>query len=418
MKRKIPLGFLGLLAAGSASAQGLYYVGNEAQESLPLKWVVGGDVTYDDNVNPGYIDATGKEVKNSSFALNPYVGLSFVSMTPQTTWDVYGRLGLIYYLDAPQGVDNYNSQSSLGVDLTHRFNERLRFSSRNFVSYELEPDYSYGYASSRSVGEYFFWTSDNSLGYRWTERFATYTGFVLSGVTYPSISNNDRATWELYNQFRYQLTPQTVLTADYRYSQTYGNGVSSDTTDQYVLGGLEHRFSPTTIGIVRAGLQLHDVNNGTNSTSPYVEFALNSQITQQFSVRSFARYGIENYNTVQGLDTNGDGLSDTQVEYDDTQTLRFGVAAEYAISPMFSVFCGLDYIPTSFSSGRSVSTPPFLGAIPDTNEDVINADIGFSIKFNQFLTGRASYNYTTSSSDIAGQDYSRNRISVGLSAEF
>jgi hypothetical protein len=418
MKLNLSLGFLGLLAAGSASAQGLYYVGNEAQESLPLKWVVGGDVIYDDNVNPGSIDATGKEVKDSSFALNPYVGLSFVSMTPQTTWDVYARLGLIYYLDAPQGVDDYNSQSRLGVNLTHRFSERLRFSSRNFVSYELEPDYSYGYASSRSVGEYFFWQTDNSIGYRWTERFATYTGLTLSGTTYPEYSDNDRITWTAYNQFRYQLSPQTVLTADYRYGQTYASGVASDATDQYVLGGIEHRFSPTTIGIVRAGVQFHDVNDGSNSTSPYVEFALNSQITQQFSVRSFARYGIENYNNVQGLDTNGDGLSDTLVEYDDSATLRFGLNAEYAISPMFSVFCGVDYIPTSYSSGRYTSVVVAGTPVPDTDEDIINATIGFSVKFNQFLTGTASYNYTSSTSDIVGKDYDRNRISLGLSAEF
>jgi len=418
MKRKLSIGFLGLLAAGSASAQGLYYVGNEAQESMPVKWMVGADVVYDDNVSPGSLDATGKPAEDSSVAISPYVGMSFVSMTPQTTWDVYARLGLVYYLDAPKSVDEVSSQSRLGVNLTHRVSERLRFSSRNFVSYELEPDYSYGYASSRSVGAYFYWQSDNSIGYRWTERFATYTGLVLSGVTYPDTSNNDRFTWEAYNQFRYQLTPQTVLTADYRYAQTSANGVASDATDQYVLGGVEHRFSPTTIGIVRAGVQFHNVDSRSDSTSPYVEFALNSQLTQQFSVRSFLRYGIENYNTVQGLDTNGDGLSDTLVEYTDTETLRLGVNAQYAISPMFSVFCGVDYIPTSYGSGRSTTMPPYLGPTPDVDEDIINADIGFSVKFNPFLTGTAAYTYTKSSSDIVGKDYDRNRISVGLSAQF
>ena len=96
MKRIIPFGFLGLLAVGSASAQGLYYIGTEAQESIPLKWVVGANVIYDDNVSPGYSS------ERKFVGLNPYVGLSFVSITPQTTWDVYARLGLIYYLDAPE----------------------------------------------------------------------------------------------------------------------------------------------------------------------------------------------------------------------------------------------------------------------------------------------------------------------------
>jgi hypothetical protein len=415
MKRKMLFGLFGLAIAGPASAQGLYYVGSEAQESLPLKWVVGASAIYDDNVSPGYVDASGNTIKDSSFGFNPYVGLSFVSMTPQTTWDVYARLGLVYYFDAPSYMDDVNSQSRVGVNFTHRFSERLRFSSRNFVSYELEPDYSYGYASSRTAGAYFFWQSDNSVGFRWTERFATYTGLRLEGLTYSDVSDNDRFTWELYNQFRYQLSPQTVLTGDYRYGQTIGNGVSADSTDQYILAGMEHRFSPNTIGIVRAGVQLRDVDSGNNNTSPYVEFALNSQVNQQFSVRSFARYGMEYYNTVQSLDTNGDNIADSTVEYDDLQTLRFGISGDYAISPMFSIFGGVDYIPSSYDGGRLIAGP---GPVSDQSEDVINAYLGLSVKFNDLITGTISYNFTDSSSDIIGRDYDRNRISVGLSAEF
>ena len=87
----------------------------------------------------------------------------------------------------PSYMDDINTQSRAGISLTHRFSERLRFSSRNFISYELEPDYSYGYASSRQTGAYFFWQTDNSLGFRWTERFATYTGVRLSGTKYADI---------------------------------------------------------------------------------------------------------------------------------------------------------------------------------------------------------------------------------------
>ena len=386
----------------SVSAQGLYYEGAEAQESLPVKWVLGASVIYDDNVSPGFGD------KESSGGFNPYVGVSFVSLTPQTTWDVYARLGLVYYFDAPESMDDINSQSRAGVNLTHRFSERLRFSSRNFVSYELEPDYSYGYASSRQSGAYFFWKSDNSIGYRWTERVATYSGLRLTGTTYADVENNDRFTWELYHQFRYQYSPQTVLTGDYRYGQTLGDGVSSDSTNQYILAGIEHRFSPNTIGIVRAGIQLRDVEDGSSNSSPYVEFALNSQMNQQLQIRSFARYAIEDYDTVQSFGS-------TLVEFDDRQTLRFGISGDYVISPKLSLFGGIDYIPTVFSGGRVIDTG---ASFADGSEDIINSYIGLSIKFNDYLTGTVSYNYTNSNSDINGREYDRNRISVGVSAEF
>lgn len=406
MKLKYSLGLIGLLSTLSASAQGLYYVGSEAQESIPLKWVVGASITYDDNVTPGL------GAKQDSVSLSPSVGLSFVSITPQTTWDVYARLGLVYYFDAPStgNSQDINSQSRIGVNLTHRFSERLRFSSRNFVSYELEPDYSYGYASSRQMGEYFYWQTDNSVGFRWTERFATYTGFSLTGADY-DVQNNDRFTWELYNQLRYQLGPQTVLTGDYRYSQTSGANQSSDSTNQYVLLGAEQRFSPNTIGIIRAGAQFREVDLGSSNTSPYLELALNSQVTQQLSVRAFTRYGIESYDTVRTLASNG------LVEFDDRKTLRVGIASEYAFSPIFSIFGGVDYIPTSFEGGRQI--PSVAGSsVADQKEDLINTYIGASMKFNDFLTGTVSYNFTNSSSDFSNNDYNRNRISLGVSAEF
>jgi hypothetical protein len=405
MKRKILLGFFALCAVGSASAQGLYYLGTEAQESIPLKWVVGANVVFDDNVSPGI------GAKESSVGFNPSVALTFVSISPQTTWDVYASLGLIYYLDAPETMDSLNPQMRTGVNLTHRFTERLRFSSRNFISYELEPDYSAGYASSRQTGAYLLWQTDNSIGFRWTERFATYTGFKLTSTSYADVDNNDRFTWELYQQLRYQLSPQSVLTADYRYSETTGNGAFSNANDHFILGGLEHRFSPNTVGIVRAGVQLHSVDGGDSSASPYVEFALNSQINQNFSVRSYARYGIETYNNMQYLP-----LPIGMVEFDDQRVLRFGLSAEYAISPTFSIFGGVDYIPTSFAGGRAINVPGLT--VADQSSEIISAYLGLSMKFNDYLTGTISYSFTTADSDFLGGTYDRNRISIGLSSAF
>lgn len=414
MKRKIPFIFLSLLAAGSASAQGLYYTGSDAEEALPLKWVVGGNVVYDDNVSPGLTDAAGNTVEDSSFAINPYVGASLVTITPQTTIDIYAKLGLIYYFDAPTNMDDASSQSRAGLNITHRFSDRLRLSSRSFISYELEPDYAYGYASSRVSGEYLFWQTDNSLGYRWTQRFATYSGLRLTGTTYADVANNDRFTWEIYNQARYQISAQTVITGDYRYAETAGDGLSSDSSDNYLLAGVEHRFSPNMIGILRAGAQFHSVDDGSDNTSPYVEFALNSQVNTKFQIRSFARYGIEGYDTVQTYDATVAAALDN-VEFDDRTSLRIGVSGNYAVSPTLAFFSGIDYIPTSYAGGRTI---PAGVSVSDQEEDILNLYVGLNVKITEVITGTVSYNFTNSSSDFAGRDYDRNRISVGVSAQF
>ena len=411
--------FASLLATvatlGAASAvEGLYYIGSEAQESLPLKWVVGVNATYDDNVTP---TALGVGSNDSAFSVNPYVGVSFVNMTPQSTLDVYARLGVIYYLDqiAAAGTDDLYPQARVGLNWTHRFSERLRFSSRNFVAYELEPDYAYGFATSRQLDAYLYWQTDNSVGYRWTERLATYTGFNVTGLDYDSaVTNSDRLIWGVYQQFRYQLTPQTVGTFDYRYNQSDADGLAADSESHYLLLGLEHRFSPNTIVVAKAGAQIRksDAVNGSDSTNPYAEVALRSRINDVFSVRSFVRYGSEPYDTVRQLVPAGDLF-----DFDDRRTLRLGVSGEYALSPMLSLFGGVDYIAASFDDGRNVT-----GVVPATasgiDEDLLNAYVGVSVKFNEGLYGTLSYNYTDSSSDFVGYSYDRNRVNLGIRAEF
>lgn len=410
MKIKSILSLITLTAASAASGAGLY-LPNSTETPVPLKWSIGLDATWDDNTSPG-----GAFDGDETFSLNPYVGVSFVSVTPQTTLDVYARLGLIYYLDEPAGgADSEFTQSRVGVDLTHRFTERLRFTSRNFLAFELEPDYSYGYASSRQNTEYLYWQTDNSIGFRWSERFATYTGFQLEGLNYSELDNSDRLTWTLYNQFRYQLSPQSVLTATYRYSQTNGDGLASDSTNQFFLVGFEHRFSPNTVFVVSAGAQLRELDgsNSDSSTNPYVEMALNTQVNTQFSVGAFARYGAEDFDTV----VNPKGFNPLYLaEYGQRLTLRVGVSAQYQISEKLSLFSGLDLITSSYEDGRRVSGP--LLSAPDLDETLINAYVGASLKFTDNLFGTLTYNFTDSTSDASGRDYDRNRISVGLRAEF
>ena len=371
------------MAITAASANdGLYYVGSEAQESLPLKWVVGLNMSYDDNVTPTAPVGAGQG--DSAFSLNPYAGVSFVNMTPQSTLDVYARLGAIFYLDSPTalGADDIFPQVRAGVNWTHRFSERLRFSSRNFVAYELEPDYSFGYATTRQLDAYLYWQTDNAIGYRWTERLASYSGIQLTGLDYDNaVQNSDRFTVTLYHQFRYQLSPQSVLTAEYRYADITANGLAPDTQSHYILVGLEHRFSPNTILVTRAGAQFNESSavNGSNGSSPYFEMALRSRVNEAFSIRAFARYGVEFYDTVRSI-----GAS--SYNFDERTTLRIGVSGEYVISPMLSLFSGIDYIPASFDEGRRVSGAGAL-TVSGLEEDVFNAYLGLSVKFTEYLYG-------------------------------
>ena len=405
--KAITLASMAALTASAAYGSGLYQVAEETESSIPLQWSVGMDLVWDDNTTPGPAATDGDE----TFSLNPYVGVTFASVTPQTTMALYARLGLVYYLDAPQAANTEDvyGQSRIGFDLSHRFTERLRFTSRNYLAYEIEPDYAQGFSTNRQLGEYLYWSTDNSIGFRWSERFATYTGLTLTGLEYDDIANADRFTWTAYNQLRYQLSPQTVLTTSYRYSETDGSDNASDSTNHYLLVGAEHRVSANTILVVNAGAQLREVDRvgAGNSSDPYLEFSMRTQVNQDWGYRAFIRYGSEDYDTVV--------LAPTLAEFDNKPTLRIGVSGEYKISPRLALFGGVNVVSSSYEDGRFI--PGGLAAA-DQDETLINAYIGSSLKFTDYLYGTLTYNFTNSNSDIANRDYDRNRISVGVRAEF
>lgn len=416
MKNKFTTSLI-VLGAGLSPAlaeQGLYYTGDDPTEPLPLEWVAGLNLTYDDNVTPT-VAAGAPGHEDETFSLNPYVGVSFIRQTPQDTLDVFARVGAIYYLDEPDaaGSDEIFPQLRAGVNWFRNISDRLRFTSRNLASYELEPQLDYGFATTRQIDAYLYWQTDNAVGYRWTERFGTYTGFKLTGLNYDSsVANQDRFIWELYNQFRYQLTQQTVLTSSYRYSQTDADGLAADSSSHHILGGVEHRFSPNTVLIAQVGAQIResDAAGGSDTTSPFVKLALRSQVNEQFSVRGFVRYSSEVYDTTRAI-------GGSTYDFDDRQTLRVGVSSEYVVSQKLSIFGGVDYIPSTFEDGRRVAG---VGA-PTANgldEDLLNAYIGASLQFAENIYGSVSYNFTNSDSDFANFSYDRNRINLGVRAEF
>jgi hypothetical protein len=408
MKRKLSSLFFVALAAPTHAGEGLYYTGAETVESLPIKWTLSANAVFDDNVAAG-----SSASSDSSLAISPNAGLSYTSSDPQTTLDVYGKVGLIHYFDAPDSLtEDTFSQSRINGALSHRFSERLRFVSRNYIANELEPEYSYGIASSRTGSESLTWMADNSLGYRWTERFATYTGFRYSGTRVDTTfqNNSDRTMIEGYNQFRYQLSPQSVLTSDYRFSTTDAVGVASDSVDQFFLVGVDHRFSPNTVGILKTGAQYRDVDQGDGGLGPYLEIALQSQVNQQFRLGAYTRYSAEAYDTVLQ-----DGAN--FFDYEDRRALRIGGNASYSVSRDLSLLAGADLIFSDYLEGRNVSDPTNYG--PDKYETNVNAYVGFSYRLTEFLTCNMYYTFTQAFTDISdAREYVRNRISLGLSAEF
>jgi hypothetical protein len=400
---------LSLFLIPCAYGSALYTLGDLDQDSLPLNWTLSIDGVYDDNTSPGIVGA-----KDETFAVDTNVGVSFRNVNAQTTLDVYARLGVLYYMDAPVafGADEAYEQARAGLTLNHSFNERIRFVSTNYLGYELEPNYVQGFASSRTgSAQYFFLSSENAVGYRWTERFGTFSGIRASIFDLDQVQNADRTSQEYFNQFRYQLNPQSVITSEYRYSTTSGSEQSSDIVSHFFLVGTERRFSATNTLVVSAGAQMQESDRSASveNTNPYLEFNLNTAVNSQFSLQSFVRYGSEVFDTV--VDVPVVGIS----EYDQRLTLRVGVNGAYELNPSITLNAGVNVVNTSFENGRRLDTS---ASVFDADENLINAHIGTTVKITEYLNGNLTYNFTNSSSDLVARDFDRNRISIGLSTQF
>lgn len=395
-----------LALLGSATSQNLYYVGQEAQESIPLTWNVGANVIWDNNVSPVALPGD-LGYQQEQWSINPYVEANLTTITPQTSLNFYGRVGANFYFDdmEAQGADELTPNIRFGIDYSHSFSERLRFSSRNFITYEMEPDYAFGFSTDRGNDPYFFYSSDNSIGYRWTERVGSYTGLAITGFM-DDTGFGDRSSWAIYHQMRYQLTQRAVLTGMYRFEQWTGD--ASDSTNHFLTAGIEYRLSQNSVFEGNVGVQIRDVEDGDSSTSPYLDASIRTNINSSFSVRGFARYSMEDFDSIQFIGA-------TPYQYSDQQVLRLGLTGDYRLSPRLTGFGGVDLVHTGYDSGLEIGGP---GTDDGRSTDLMNVYIGLRARFTDQVTGQCSINYTDSISDFERDDYDRLRLSAGLNYTF
>jgi hypothetical protein len=422
MKKTVFISALCLAAGGLLSAQGLYNImpnDDEATDSSPLSWLVGGNIGWDSNASPQFSEVAGVDTDEVLY-LSAFVQANYVNKTPQTTLDLWARVGILYYLDAIDqsgggapatrvDSDTYPSFRG-GLNFVHRVNERLRLRSRTNVAYEQEPDYDYGVATDRRNGSYFIYSTDNSASYRWTERLATSTGYRLSGVTFDEVDRNDYVRHLFYHQFRYRATPSTVWTAAYR-TQFQSNDAYTDSRSHYFVVGAEHELSPTTVMVVRGGAQAQDIDGGDTNWSPYAEATLRTVLSESASLRAFARYGLEDRNRAIATQ---DGLIPVIGIYEERRVFRIGTQGSYMVSEKLTLFAGANVIYTGYEN-KVGGMPAAPGSLDET---IFNVNAGGSLEVydNLYVTG--SINFTDSSSDADIRDYKRTRVQLGVQSAF
>jgi len=318
------------------------------------------------------------------------------------TFSFTANLDTVYNIDhnSIEGVDPFDFNLSLGFNWTVRINERLRYSVRNHVAYLIEPDFNFGFAGQRGSDEILFWSHEHNLAYRWSKRFATITGISTNGVIQSnnSLEQGNRISVSAFNQFRYQLSPKTLLTAAYR-GRLFNNTGRSDSDSHFITAGVEHRVSPLTVLVARGGVQFFRADDRDDFTVlPTIEAGLRTRIGEKTSLRTFVRYEITDFDTDFGAN-----------DFRENRQLAFGANVNHQYHPKLLLTGGVD---VRYSELRDSDE------LDDTSATSANFHLGFTYDLHKYLKIRGGVNYTLSDFGTSGNSFDRIRYNLGTSVDF
>jgi hypothetical protein len=398
MRAKLPTLTLIVTALmfADASAQGLLNLQDPAtfRQSQPLTFTVGASGGYD---NLDYkLNTPGLDDIDSAF-IQGGVGAFYTDADEITPWSIGTNFGVLNYLDDMGDAEDTYYNARLSFDIAHQVSQRLKFSNSFYVTYEVEPNFAIGASTALRNGQYFYGYENFAVSYAWSERLSTTTSYTLDGIRYQDDDlalTEDRLSHLIAQQFSYALSPRTQLAAEYRFRMTNFANVNNDFTSHYVLAGIDQAWSERTTGTIRAGAEFYK-SDRVSETAPYAEFGLTHAASQKTNLNFYSSLGFD-----------GAQLGD----YDSRYSLRTGITGSHQFSERLTLNGGVHYVYSEYD-GNGTTTE-------DIDEQQVNATAGLAYRIWNNVSLDAQYAYTLLTSGEEIREYDRNRVSLGLSAQF
>lgn len=371
----------------------------------PFRFSVSVRGGYDDNVNTTHFD----EQESAFVSIGGTLAYDFGS--PRTQLNLTTGGGFTYYLSDIRGVgnngNNYDSNIYLALSATHKATPRLAFAASVYLSYQTQPDFTLNVALNRQSGNFFYTADKFSMLYLWTPRFSTLTSYTFGAVNYDDNTTGsfeDRIENTLGNEFRFLVLPTTSLIAEYRaYWVTYDSRSFRDSFSNFVLGGIDHSFSPRFNISLRGGAEFREYENAvlnanSSITDPYFEGTLIYALGKRTSISWTNRYGLEEPDVA---------LAQHRTTY------RTGLSVRYNVTTRISTNLAFFYEHDDNSGFFSAFTRS-----PAFTEDSFDLVLSARYAINRIFALEAGYDFTEVDSDIRLRSYTRNRFWGGLNFSF
>jgi len=352
--------------------------------------IVGG---YDDNVNASSTGGSGSLYTSENAAL------SYTFRTQRTLVSLTTGGGVTYYFDHPGGHD-HDTNTYLGLSLTHKPSRRMTLTLSVFASYQAQPDLSTNLGSNQQLGSFFHSTDTISLDYSWMPRFSTVTSYTFGLLKYDSSAGSlqNRMEHTFGEQFRYLLWPTTTGVGEYRFGIIDYESAPLNSTTHFLLAGLDHTFTPRLNASFRGGVELRSSESNGFQPGPYFESTLTYILRRNASVIWTNSYSIEESDVPGGSAR---------------PSFRTGLTLNYGFTRRLSASLALFYV-----HGENRSGDGSLSGGSSSTEDTL--DIGPSLHYliNRCLSANVGYHYTKVESGSVFGSYSRNNYFAGLNFNF
>jgi hypothetical protein len=349
---------------------------------------------YDDNVN------TQQSSKQGSAFTNGNVILDYTFGDPRLQLILNAGGGGSYYYEHVNG-QQYDIDLKGAVGITYKSSPRLTLGSTLLAEYLTEPNFdSPGGLNSRN-GNYLYTTDKVFVAYNWSQRFSTKTSYTFEAYNYENntvglLSNRVSSTFG--NEFHFQLVPTTSLVAEYRYGIITYEDAALDSTTHFALGGIDHTFNPRLSASLRGGAEFRSYDQDGDRSAPYFEGTVSYALGKRVSVSWNSHYGLEEPE-----------LSGSQSR----TTFRTGFQTRFNLTSRITSTVDLYYIHDqyhAFTSGMVV-TPAFT-------ENTFDGNLSLRYAITPLIGVQGGYHYTDITSDSQFREYSRNRVSAGVSLTF
>lgn len=415
---------LGLAAAGTASLHAAYAPDSTDNSKM---WSLSATLRgfYDDNY-------TTTPQKQGSWGFETSPSFSLNMPLQQTEIGLRYTYGLYYYQQRENdGANPIDQTHQMDLWLDHAFSPRWegRIEDTFVISQDPQLQATGTATPWRIEGNNIANTVNTSLHTDWTRQFSTRlfsqnsfyeyqnSGGTAQNPSYAGQLNRIDATFGL--ELQWAFSPTTTGLIGYKFglvdftgnepialnttvtpNQTYYSG-SRNSRSQYVYVGVQHDFLDNLRGMANVGVQYTDYyNDSSSSLGPYAD----SSLIYTYANASYAQLGVtQTQNATDTVQVNSSG----QITLDQESTVVYG-SINQALTPKL----------TGSVLGHFQYSVYNQGQYNNGSSKFYNLGVNLSYAFNRHFSSDAGYNFDWYTTPVAGQDYTRNRVYIGVTATY